>query len=131
MDIPAAGGIVFDDAGRLLLIRRLRPPAAGSWSIPGGKCLPDEPPPTACVRELAEETGLIVAVQQFTGRVYRPAGVGRRFVIDDYLCSVTGGRLLAGDDAAEIGWFSRRELDRLPLVDGLLDALAGWDLLPD
>ncbi len=71
-----------------------------------------------------------MAIQRFAGRVHRTAGADRLFVIDDYLCSVTGGRLLAGDDAAEVGWFSRNELDRLPLVDGLLDTLAEWDLLP-
>lgn len=131
MDIHAAGGIVFDTRRRLLLVRRGRLPAVGRWSIPGGKCLPGEAPAETCIRELAEETGLIVAVEQLAGRVYR-AGINPadRFVIDDFRCRVLGGRLSAGDDAADAGWFSRAELAELPLIDGLLATLAGWRLLP-
>jgi 8-oxo-dGTP diphosphatase len=131
MDIAAAGGIVFDDQGRLLLIRRGRPPGAGSWSVPGGRSEPDELAAAACVRELAEETGLIVEVLRHAGRVWRPAGVADRFVIDDFVCRIAGGRLRAGDDASAAGWFDRSDLARLPLVDGLLAALDDWNLQPD
>lgn len=130
MDIPAAGAIVFDDAGRLLLIRRLRPPGAGLWSVPGGKCLPDETSTATCVRECLEETGLQVAVLRSAGSVYLPAPGGNRFAVEDFLCTVVGGTPRAGDDAEELRWVTRAELARLPLVTGLLDTLTGWDLLP-
>src|SRR5579859_374033 len=55
---PCAGGIVHDGDGRLLVVRRGRPPSAGRWSVPGGRCRPGEPAADACVREVAEETGL-------------------------------------------------------------------------
>src|SRR5690349_16445083 len=55
-----AGGIVHDAAGRVLLIRRGQEPSAGKWSIPGGRCLPGESAATACIREVAEETGVLV-----------------------------------------------------------------------
>jgi 8-oxo-dGTP diphosphatase len=128
--LPCAGGIVFDVDGRLLLIRRGTQPALGSWSVPGGKCRPDEAPEAACVRELAEETGLTVEVERHAGTVERPGPSGVIFVIDDFVCRVTGGTLKAGDDAADARWVSRSELARLPIVDGLVDALADWDLLP-
>ena len=130
MDIAAAGGIVFDADGRLLLVLRLRPPQAGRWTVPGGTCEPGESSRQACVRELAEETGLTVAAERWAGQVRRPGPDGD-FVIDDYVCVVTGGTARAGDDAGELRWFSRRELERTQLVDGLLDALSGWGLLPD
>lgn len=128
--IRCAGGIVFDDAGRLLLIRRGRPPAQGSWSVPGGKCLAGETTQAACVRELAEETGLTVAVQRFAGRVERAAPGGDTFVIDDYVCLPAGGTLHAGDDASEAIWADRATLAALPLVPFLLQTLCEWDLLP-
>lgn len=131
VDIAAAGAIVFDDRRRLLLIRRLRPPGAGLWSIPGGKCRPGESPSDACVRELAEETGLRVGVDRFAGRVVRAAGPGDQFVIDDFVCRVLGGDVAAGDDAAEARWCTLADLGRLSLVEGLTAALAAWDLLPD
>lgn len=46
--------------GRLLLLRRLRHPEAGHWSIPGGKIDFLEPIEDALRREVAEETGLVL-----------------------------------------------------------------------
>ena len=40
--IPCAGALVRDDAGRLLLVLRAHPPAAGTWSLPGGRIEPGE-----------------------------------------------------------------------------------------
>jgi 8-oxo-dGTP diphosphatase len=131
MQIPAAGAIVFDDQRRLLLIQRGKPPSAGRWSVPGGKCEPGETAAHACVREVAEETGLDVVVLSFAGRVSRAAPNGGVFVIDDFVCQVRGGVAQAADDADDIGWFSAADLSRLPLAEGLLGALAGWNLLPD
>jgi len=82
------------------------------------------------VRELAEETGLVVEVIRFVGTVERPAPDGGSYVIDDFACRVVGGVLSAGDDAADARWVSRAELAELPLVPGLLEALDEWDLLP-
>jgi hypothetical protein len=53
------------------------------------------------------------------------SGPGVVYVIDDYLCTVRGGRLVAGDDAADVGWFDVLA-DPPVLVDGLLDALVTW-----
>ena len=125
-----AGGIVHDAAGRLLLIRRGRPPSQGSWSVPGGRCLPGESAAAGCVREVAEETALHVVVERFAGRVERAAPDGGIYVIDDFVCRVAGGTLRAGDDAADARWVSRAELADLPLAPGLHAALAEWGLLP-
>lgn len=131
MDIHAAAGIVFDAQRRLLLVRRGREPAALSWTVPGGKCLPGETAEQACVRELAEETGLAVRIDRLVGRVYRTAPGGHRFVIDDFACSMLGGQLRPGDDAIDVGWFDRASFDRLTLVPELATTLEGWQLLPD
>jgi 8-oxo-dGTP diphosphatase len=130
MTIPAAGGIIFDDDGRLLLILRTTPPSALTWSVPGGKCESGESTAAACVREVAEETGLAVDVQRLAGRVVRAAPQGGVYVIDDFVCRVVSGELAAGDDAGDAGWFSRADLTRLSLAEGLFDALREWGLLP-
>ena len=127
---PCAGAIVLDGTGRLLLIRRGNPPSQGSWSVPGGRCGPGESAADACVREVAEETGLSVGVQRFAGHVERDGPDGRIYDIDDFVCTVLGGTLRAGDDAAEVRWVQRVELADLELVPGLLDALTAWDVLP-
>ncbi len=129
--IPCAGGIVFDRAGRLLLIRRVRPPGAGLWSVPGGRCLPGESDEDACAREVAEETGLAVRVLHLAGRVRRDAPGGRIFDIADFVCVVEGrADLAAGDDASEARWVGRADFDTLPLVPMLAETLREWDCLP-
>lgn len=127
---PCAGAIVHDPSGRLLLVRRGRAPSVGSWSIPGGRCQAGEDARDACVREVAEETGLSVEIVRFVGQVERPAPDGGSYVIDDFLCRLVGGELVAGDDATDARWVWRNELAELQLVPGLLDALSLWHLLP-
>jgi len=131
MDIPAAGAIVFDSHRRLLLIQRGRPPAELHWSVPGGKCLDGEPAADACVREVMEETGLLVRAVRHAGRVCRPALGDDRFLIDDFVCEVVGGQLRAADDAVAAGWFDRAALQDLRMVPELVETLRVWQLLPD
>jgi ADP-ribose pyrophosphatase YjhB (NUDIX family) len=121
---------VHDAQGRLLLIRRGRAPSAGAWSVPGGRCQAGEPPAVACVREVAEETGLQVQVVRFAGRVERLAPDGSIYVIDDFVCRWLAGEPVAGDDAREVRWVTQAELAALPLAPGLFAALAEWGLLP-
>jgi 8-oxo-dGTP diphosphatase len=128
---PCAGGIVHDATGRLLVIRRGTAPSAGSWSVPGGRCRVGESPAAACVREVAEETGLQVEVTRLAGRVELAAPDGGVYVIDDFVCRAVGGALAAGDDATDARWVTRAELLRLELVPGLVAALSEWQVLPD
>ena len=69
--IPCVGALIYDAAGRLLLVQRGREPARGSWSIPGGKVEPGESPHAAVVREVWEETGLDVEPLALVGTVER------------------------------------------------------------
>jgi 8-oxo-dGTP pyrophosphatase MutT (NUDIX family) len=55
--LPAVGGLVYDDAGRVLLQRHSE---TRRWVMPGGAVEPDETPTDTVVRELWEETGLWV-----------------------------------------------------------------------
>lgn len=118
--VECAGAVVRDDAGRLLLIRRGRPPAAGLWSLPGGRIEPGETAAEAAAREVREETGLEVLV----GPVLITAVVGDgAFRVQDFAATVVGGELRAGDDATDARWVDEAELAGLPLTPGLLDAL--------
>ena len=128
--VPCAGAVVHDAAGRLLLIRRGREPGRGLWSLPGGRCEPGESAAETAVREVREETGLDVAAGPLVGRVERAGLGGVVYVIDDVACTVLGGELAPGDDADDVRWVDAAGLALLPLSEGLLDALTGWDVLP-
>ncbi len=127
--VQCAGAIVLD-ANRLLLVRRANEPAAGMWSLPGGRVHAGEDIETAVVREVHEETGLRVEVLHTVGTVELPAGPGRVYAVDDLACRVVGGALRAGDDASAVGWFDPAAVERLPCSPGLLDTLRGWGVLP-
>jgi 8-oxo-dGTP diphosphatase len=127
--VPCAGAIVLDGAGRLLLVRRGRAPGQGLWSVPGGRVEPGETAAAAAVREVREETGLDVLAGAVVGRVERPAPGGDTYLIEDLACRVVGGRLRPGDDADDVRWVGAEDLARLPLTDGLIDALTAWGVL--
>ena len=55
--VPSATGLVYDDQGRVLLARHAND---NVWMAPGGALDPDESPADAAVREVWEETGLVV-----------------------------------------------------------------------
>jgi 8-oxo-dGTP diphosphatase len=123
--VPCVGGLAYDGTGRLLLVQRANEPGRGFWSIPGGRVEPGEDDAAALVREMAEETGLLVQPGALVGRVRRG-----RYEIADYRCQVVGGTLLAGDDALDARWCDAATLLRLPLVPQLLETLRAWDALP-
>jgi 8-oxo-dGTP diphosphatase len=127
--IRCAGAIVFDDGGRLLLVRRGREPDRGRWSLPGGRCEPGETPAAAAVREVREETGLQVTSGLLIGRVDRPGPDGAVYRIEDFACTVTGGTLRPGDDADDARYVPVAELAALPLTAGLLDTLRDWNIV--
>ncbi|GAA2889831.1 NUDIX domain-containing protein [Streptosporangium fragile] len=129
MRVNCVGAVIFDGSGRMLLVRRGRPPGEGLWSVPGGRVEPGESDAEAVVREVLEETGLTVVPGRLVGTVDRPGPGGVVYEIRDYLAEVAGGTLAAGDDAADARWVAPAELVRLPLTPGLLDALTEWAVI--
>jgi 8-oxo-dGTP diphosphatase len=103
--IVGVGAVILLD-GRVVLVRRARPPMEGQWTLPGGTVELGETLEAALVREMREETGLDVEVGpllEVFDRIERDVEDRVRFhhVIVDYACRAVGGVLRAADDAAE------------------------------
>ncbi len=134
----AVGGIVLREGpdGRpadLLLVQRGRGPGVGRWSVPGGRVEPGERAADAVVREVAEETGLAVAVEGFVGWVERidPTGGWHHVILDFRARALDASAVpVAGDDAAAVRWWPLAELAGARLVDGLLDFLRDHGIAP-
>ena len=113
----AVGAVVFKD-DCVLMVKRSKPPAKGSWAVPGGKIRPGETMQQALVREIKEETGLDIQV----GDIIYVFDVIQRdekneitfhYVIIDFLCELKGGQLKAGDDALDVKWISRQDIKEI------------------
>jgi len=78
---PAAVALVRDATGRLLVCRRAHEPGLGRWSLPGGVIEPGETGEQAAAREVAEETGLELAPQDFRHQATLP----NEYWFQDYL----------------------------------------------
>lgn len=125
--VVGVGAIAVRD-GRLLLVRRGKPPAQGLWAPPGGRVEFGETLPEAVLRELREETGL-------SGRTLGPCGLAERIghgyhrIIHDLWVELDPGEPVAGDDADAVTFASRSDLNTLPLVPHLMAFLADHDVL--
>ena len=69
--------LLLDGEGRLLLVRGHDPhqPERSFWFTPGGGVEGSETFPEAAVRELAEETGYVLTVDELVGPVWRRTAV--------------------------------------------------------
>jgi 8-oxo-dGTP diphosphatase len=100
-----------DGSGRILLVRRGRPPFQDRWALPGGFVENGETTEDACAREAREETGLDVEVGALAGVYSRPGRDPRGHTVSIvYFCRPVGGEIRGGDDAAEARWFTAAEI---------------------
>jgi len=126
--IACAGAVVRRDDGRILVIRRGRPPSQGLWSVPGGRVEPGETLEEAARREVAEETGLTIRIGALLGRTDLPAGPHTVYDVSDFAATVDGDpdTLVPGDDASDARWVTRAEFEALEVTPTLVPAFAAW-----
>jgi 8-oxo-dGTP pyrophosphatase MutT (NUDIX family) len=98
--LPGVCGLVFNDAGEILLHRRSD---FGIWAVIGGVLEPGEEPADAVVREVLEETGVVCEPQRVTGvyitpTITYPNGDRCQYVITTFRCRYISGQPCVNDD---------------------------------
>ncbi|UCG23924.1 MAG: NUDIX domain-containing protein [Chloroflexota bacterium] len=105
--IVGTNGIVLDENGRILLIRR---DDILTWALPGGALEPAELPTDGVVREVEEETGQWVVPRRLAG-VYYWTSASSAYLIFAFLCRPAGGEVRTTQEALQVGYYRP---DRLP-----------------
>lgn len=121
--------VVVSPRAEVLLVRRGNDPFRGCWALPGGFMEMDETIEQCAVRELNEETGLVVdlADLRLVGVFSAPGRDPRgRTVTVAYAVHLDAPvTATAGDDAAEVRWWSLADLpplafDHAEVIDAAL-----------
>ena len=117
---PSVAAVILDDQKRLLLQERS---SGEGWSLPAGAIEPGENPEAAIVREVEEETALIVEPVRilgvFGGKDFRYVyanGDQVEYTVVLFLCEVRGHSQQAVDaETKSLRYFSEHELPALVL----------------
>jgi 8-oxo-dGTP diphosphatase len=124
----AVSAAIFRD-GRVLIVRRARPPARGLYTLPGGGVELGETLEEAVIREVREETALEVKPIALAG--YRQAiardeagKIERHFVILPFAARWISGEISLNEELAEAHWLFPDDLAGLTTTEGLAQIVA-------
>lgn len=111
---PGSSLMILDNLGRILLVKRGRPPKKGFWDIPGGFFEFNETAENGLVREIKEELGIEIKSWNYycsQPDTYRYKGIIYETLSLFFLCRVSGREdFRVGGDVKEIGWFFSRDI---------------------
>jgi len=125
---PCVGALVVRDGG-LLLLKRAIEPFLGSWDIPGGFLEQDEHPEAGAIREVREETGLTVRLNDLFGFYVDRYGEGKRgkYCLNIYfVAEVVGGQERPDGEVAELAWFAPDEFPQQIAFEHARQVLDDW-----
>ncbi len=130
--IIGVGGILIRGE-EVLLVKRGKEPGLGQWSIPGGAVRTGETLKEAVIREVLEETHLVVEALDLIKvleRIFRdPEGrVAYHYVLADFLCRYEKGELQPDTDAQDARFVPLADLSSYRLVPITFEVIcrAAW-----
>lgn len=118
---PICGvGVVVRKGNAVLLIQRGNPPRRGDWGIPGGVVELGETLHEAAQREIREECGIEIALDDLldTFEVLQRDDAGHmqyHYIIIDFAAEYVSGDVRASSDVLDARWVERHDLDAFGL----------------
>ncbi len=110
-DPKVAAAALVEQAGAVLLVRRVNDPQRGLWTLPAGFIDAGEDPVEAAVRECFEETGLKVRITGLLDVLFGQEHPRGAHILIVYQAEGLGGEMKPSDDVDQVGFFG---LDNLP-----------------
>jgi ADP-ribose pyrophosphatase YjhB (NUDIX family) len=109
------------DGDSILMQRRRRPPNEGLYNVPGGKVEPDEDPYEACLREVREETGLVLPHARLRAVLTVIArDTGTQWLLFTFVAERPAGEAApVVEDEGELRWVPLRDIASLPVVSDI------------
>jgi len=118
---------------QLLLIKRKKQPFQNAWALPGGFVDEHEGLETAAIRELAEETGIIISKAEQLQAFGKPNRDPRGHMVSVafFAYADENAIAIAADDASDAQWFALNDLPELAFDHSEIInfALSKYDLL--
>ena len=101
--------------GKVLLSKRAIEPWKGEWDTLGGFMKPDESMEEAGLREVKEETSLILEDLKYLGTYPSEYGypIGEPVINIYYVAKIKSGEEKPNDDVSELKWFPIEETDKI------------------
>ena len=112
----STAAFIMNSKGELLIAKRAKEPAMGTLDLPGGFVDNEETAEEGMVREIKEETGLVISPENIEylfsiPNVYHYSGMDIHTLDLFFLCHFNDEQTVkAADDAAELTWLPLREV---------------------
>lgn len=125
--LAVSAAIVRD--GKVLVVRRTRPPAQGLYTLPGGAVEAGETLTDAVMREVREETAIEIEPVALAGHreaIFRDkkGRAERHFVILCFASRWLKGEPVLNEELSEARWLDPTELEGLKTTEGLTEIVA-------
>ena len=120
--VVACDGVIFDSTkNKILLTQRVD---NGLWCLPGGRMEPGESVSECCIREVLEETGLVVTVGHLVGVYSSPNHIteyldgNRKQGVDlMFETQIKGGDLQVTEETIDVAYISKDEMRSIDIVE--------------
>jgi len=125
--VAVSAAIIRDE--RVLIVQRAQPPMRGVFTLPGGVVELGETLHEALLREIKEETNLVIAPVALAGHrevITRDAAgkVERHFIILAFAARWMGGEPKLNEELADAHWIKSEEIANFRTTEGLGDIIA-------
>jgi ADP-ribose pyrophosphatase YjhB (NUDIX family) len=124
--LGVGAAVIKDDS--VLLVKRGKPPLAGTWSLPGGIVKPSESLEEAVIREVKEECGIDIEISDLIKEfehieITKSGKVKYHYIVFDFKTFYRGGTLVSSSDALDAMWVPIDELANYGVTRAVLNLI--------